>query len=74
MTRAAFIPRLMQESDAAVYVGMSASKLRTLGLRRRVLGGLRLYDRHDLDAFASSLRYEGDEVEGNPCDEIFGVR
>lgn len=70
MGRAEFTPRLMKEADAAVYLGMSSSKLRTLALPRKVRDGLRLYDRFDLDAFASSLPYEG-ESEVNPCDEIF---
>ncbi|WP_195759860.1 hypothetical protein [Paracoccus sp. S-4012] len=31
-----------------------------LGLPRRVLGGRKLYDRLDLEAFASDLAYDGE--------------
>lgn len=67
------LPRLLSASSAAAYLGMSESKLRTLGLPRRVCGGNRLYDRHDLDRFAESLAYEGEgEAEAAKWDEAFG--
>ena len=55
-----FTPRLMSAPDAAAYLGMSASRLRTLSIPRKVDGALRLYDCRDLDAYAASLPYEGD--------------
>lgn len=71
MTAPAFLlPRLMKAPDAAAYLGISASKLRGLPIRRKVDGGNLLYDRLDLDAYASSLPYEGDSGF-NSCDEVF---
>ena len=68
-----FTPRLMPAPAAAHYIGISESKLRSLGIPRRVMGGNRLYDRFDLDAYASSLPIEG-EIEGEAqCDRLFGV-
>ena len=58
----AFTPRLVQETAAAHYLGMSPSKLRSLGLPRRVSDGNKLYDIRDLDAFADALPYEGQET------------
>lgn len=57
-----FTPRLMPAPEAAHYLGVSESTLRTLGLPRRELGAKRLYDRFDLDAYASSLPIEGDNA------------
>lgn len=73
MTATVLLPRLLSASSAAAYLGMSESKLRTLGLPRRVCGGNRLYDRHDLDRFAEGLAYEV-ETEGESArwDEAFG--
>ena len=68
-----FPVRLMQEPDAARYLGISASKLATLKIPRRVSGRNRLYDIHDLDAYASNLPYEGEEEGENECDIIFGL-
>lgn len=52
-----FPPRLMQAKAAAHYLGVSASKLRTLGIPVRVSGANRLYDIHDLNAYADQLSY-----------------
>lgn len=60
----AFAPRLMPAPEAAHYLGVSESMLRTLDLPRRMLGAKRLYDRFDLDAYASSLPIEGDDASG----------
>ena len=70
-----FTPRLLPAPEAAHYLGISASTLRTLNLPRRMLGAKRLYDRFDLDAYASNLPTEGQPVEsgGNSCDAAFGV-
>jgi hypothetical protein len=54
-----FAPRLMPAPQAAHYLGVSVSTLRGLGLPRRRLGGKRVYDRADLDAYADALPYEG---------------
>ncbi len=66
MTIALLQPALLGTADAARYLGISATTLRGLELRRRVLGGRRLYDRRDLDAFANDLPYER---EGEKVDE-----
>lgn len=66
-----FPPRLMPAPQAAHYLGVSESTLRTLSIERRILGAKRLYDKRDLDAFADSLATEG-EGEVNTCDAIFG--
>ncbi|MEM1149309.1 MAG: DNA-binding protein [Pseudomonadota bacterium] len=60
-------PRLLSETDAAAYLGVSATKLRGAGLPRKVWGGRKLYDRHDLDAFVESLAYD---VAENTADDI----
>lgn len=66
-----FPPRLMQARLAAAYLGMSPTKFRTLGLPRKRVGGNVLYDRLDLDAYASSLSTDGEE---GPCeaDKVWG--
>ena len=59
---------------AAKYIGVSETTLRTLGIPRRTCGAKRLYDKSDLDAFASSLPYEQKEGEGcEVLDGMFGV-
>ncbi|WP_422074162.1 DNA-binding protein [Tranquillimonas rosea] len=50
-----FPPRLMQAKAAAFYLGMSRTKFLSLGFEPAHVGGLRLYDRNDLDAYADSL-------------------
>ncbi|MGC9448916.1 helix-turn-helix domain-containing protein [Cereibacter sphaeroides] len=71
-----FAPRLLGAAEAAAYLGVSATTLRGLELPRRVLGGRRLYDRLDLDAFASDLPVEGEafESEVELCDRHFGMQ
>lgn len=68
-----FSPRLMPGPQAAHYLGVSESKLKTLPIPRRVLDGKRLYHIHDLNAYADGLIIEG-EAEPNSCDNIFGVK
>ncbi len=65
---APLIPALLGETDAARYLGIGTTTLRGLAIKRRKLGGRRLYDRRDLDAFADSLPYEG-EVERDEAEE-----
>lgn len=76
MTRAVltYAPRLLPAPEAAAYLGISVSTLRTLDLPRVMLGSRRLYDRFDLDAFASALPTEDKAESGaNSCDGIFGA-
>lgn len=68
-----YAPRLLPERDAAAYLGVSPSTLRKLPLRRRMLGGKRLFDRADLDAYADALPYEGGGEVANTCDAAFGI-
>lgn len=63
-------PRLLPEPEAAVYLGISRTTLRGLGLPRRILGGRKLYDRIDLEAYASGLPTE--TAGENTCDAAFG--
>lgn len=67
------LPRLLPSKSAAIYIGVSESKLRLLNIPRKELDGKRLYDRLDLDAYADGLSYEG-EARGNSCDGRFGVK
>jgi hypothetical protein len=57
-----------------VYLGMSEGTLRTLQIPRKEHGSMRFYDRADLDAFADSLRYEGQTGVDGSCDGIFAVQ
>jgi len=68
----AFTPRLLPAPQAAAYLGVSPTTLRGLAIPRRVLGGKRLYDRLDLDAFASDLPTEGEDAAPNSCDAAWG--
>lgn len=66
-----FLPRLLPAPEAAYYLGVSETTLRTLALPRKILRGKRLYDRMMLDEYASDLPSEGrDSEEVNSCDEI----
>lgn len=65
-----FRPRLLSASEAAAYLGLSATTLRGLPIPRRMHNTRRLYDIRDLDAYADDLPYEG-ENRRNTCDEIF---
>lgn len=67
-----FAPLLMPAPQAAHYLGVSVSMLRTLPIPRRILGAKRLYLRTELDAFAFDLPTEGGDSRGNTCDEAFG--
>lgn len=60
-----FTPRLMPAPQAAHYLGISVGTLRSLQIPRKILGAKRLYDRHDLDRYASELPAEGEE--GGVC-------
>lgn len=67
-----FVPRLLPAPAAALYLGISESKLRSLNIPRRMLDGKRLYDRLELDAYASGLPTEGESEEVNTCAGKFG--
>lgn len=70
-----FAPRLLPSPVAAAYLGVSETKLRALGIPRKMLDGKRLYDRFTLDEYASGLPDEGrDDAEVRKCDEAFGVQ
>lgn len=66
-------PRLMREDQAAAYLSIGTTTLRTRGPRAKELGRRRLYDRRDLDRWADRLggqpltvqeqREEASEVE-----------
>lgn len=56
-----FAARLLPAPLAARYLGVSETTLRGLPIPRKMLGGKRLYDRFDLDAFADDLNREGDQ-------------
>lgn len=66
-----FAPRLMPAPQAAHYLGVSVSTLLKLPIQRKELGGKRLYDRYDLDAYANELSTETERGD-NTCDEVFG--
>ncbi len=68
----AFAPRLLPAPAAAAYLGVSPTTLRGLSIPRRMLGGKRLYDRLDLDAFASDLPTEGEDDKPDSCDAAWG--
>lgn len=68
-----FAPRLLPSPAAAAYLGVSETKLRSLGIPRKVLDGKRLYDRLTLDAYASDLPNEGEADEVSACDKAFGL-
>lgn len=68
-----FAPILMPAPQAAHYLGVSQTMLRTLPIPRVALGAKRLYRRTDLDAFAFDLPTEGaPDSEENSCDAIWG--
>ncbi len=54
---------LLSETDAAYYLGIGKTNLRSLGLPRKKLGSRRLYHVNDLDEFANSLPYDGEEMD-----------
>lgn len=72
-----FTPRLLPAPQAAHYLGVSQSTLRTLPISRRILGGKKLYDRLELDAYASGLPTEGSDSKDDggvdACDAAFGM-
>lgn len=69
------LPRgLLSESDAAKWLGICSTTLRTLSIPRRALGRRRLYDVRDLEAARDNLPYENegtDRAEAS-CDAAFG--
>lgn len=48
-------PRLLSEPDAAEYLSLSQTTLRTLQIRVRRIGRRKLYDVHDLDRWADRM-------------------
>jgi hypothetical protein len=71
-----FAPRLLPTPQAAAYLGVSPTKMLALPIRPKQLDGKVVYDRLDLDAYADTLLYQGEQPrdEGrNSCDEAFGT-
>jgi cephalosporin hydroxylase len=66
----------MRPKEAGAYIGVSDSKLRDLPIPRKRQGRIVVYDRRDLEAYAETLPYEGQEEafcdEMNKADEEFG--
>lgn len=54
---------LFSETDAARFLGIGRSNLRSLALPRKKLGARRLYHIDDLIEFVDSLPYDGEEDE-----------
>ncbi|MBL3571358.1 hypothetical protein BV509_20420 [Rhodovulum sulfidophilum] len=69
-----FAPRLMPAGQAAHYLGVSVSKLRTLPITSKQLDGKRVWDLRDLDAYADNLPTHGESDQGNTCDALFTAR
>lgn len=67
-----FPPYLMPATQAAHFIGVSESTLRSLNLPRRRIGTKRLYHINDLIAYADALPIEG-ESEDEACDNLFGL-
>ncbi|MCL4068179.1 helix-turn-helix domain-containing protein [Pseudomonas sp. GX19020] len=70
-------PRLLGSQEAATYLGVSETTLRALEIPRRIMGGRKLFDRLDLDRYASELPYEGDKANADEvdlCDQHFGLK
>ena len=54
---------LMSEQDAAQYLGISKTNLRSLNIQRKMLRSRRLYLVHDLNEFVDSLPYENEDAD-----------
>jgi hypothetical protein len=63
----------MQAKAAAHYLGVSASKVRTLGIPVKVSGANRLYDIRDLDEYADRLPYVDGDGTTSDADEAWGA-
>lgn len=69
-----FAPFMLSSADAAAYLGVSETTLRSLPIPRKVYGVRRLYMRVDLEAYAKDLPYESDVIdaaEREKCDARF---
>ena len=64
---------LLSETDAAVWLGVGTTTLRSLGIQRRKLGHRKLYDVRDLEAYRDELPYENDGIrtEVDECDAVY---
>jgi hypothetical protein len=72
-TTLTYAPRLLTAPEAAQYLGVSQTTLRSLAIPRCHLLSKRLYDRIKLDDFASNL--PTDEQDDETCtaaDAAFG--
>ncbi len=58
-----FTPRLMPAPQAAHYLGVSESTLRTIDLPRKTVGAKKMYDKFDLDQWVDTLPYDNKQPE-----------
>ena len=58
-----FTPRLMPAPQAAHYLGVSESTLRTIDLPRKTVGTKKMYDKFDLDQWVDTLPYDNEQPE-----------
>lgn len=69
-------PRLLGEAEAAACMGVSLNTLRAMPIPRKRHGARVLYHRHDLDSYAASIAYDGEDAgerEAEACDRAFGI-
>lgn len=79
-SRSRVSPRLLGARDAAFYLGVSESTMRSMSKdgaapAPKRIGRRLVWDREDLDAFAEELPYEGEgnqSKEVQECDKAFG--
>lgn len=71
----AYQPRLLPALEAARFLGISETLFRGLGIRSVRIGRKRLWDRLDLEAYASDLHADDDGggEDQSECDKRFGV-
>lgn len=73
-----YAPILMGVADAALYIGVSQTTLRSLPIPKKRLGARVLYHRFDLEAYAAEMNYDGEQIETlegdrEECDKLFGA-
>lgn len=74
----AYAPILLGVADAARYIGVSQTTLRSLPIPKKRLGARVLYHRFDLEAYAAEIHYDGEyidtaEKDREECDRLFGA-
>lgn len=58
-----YAPILMGVADAALYIGVSQTTLRSLPIPKKRLGARVLYHRFDLEAYAAELNIANEKIE-----------